>query len=282
MEQDSSRSEPSRADPDCYENRDVVFLDVLGFSELVERSLEDEELYRAVREILSETGGRDNAFEPMKVIEEFDDQGQPRLADSTTMCKTALSDSVVFSALHPNEATAGDIPLFALLFWVKKLVIELLRRGVMVRGAVTSGALTHTNAMVFGPAMVEAYQLESRTAVYPRILVRQDIRERLERSFINHIGWLVATDSDGLYYLDVLRMQAINPSGKDDVSHIAGVLSGTYQTAPNMNIVAKVGWYLDYLNRVALQYEWGDLVVDSCKNESTGHEYVWNERDAGN
>lgn len=40
-----------------------------------------------------------------------------------------------------------------------------------MRGAVTVGAIHHDQHIVFGPALNRAYELESKVAFYPRILI---------------------------------------------------------------------------------------------------------------
>ncbi|WP_338988091.1 hypothetical protein KST01_03635 [Fusobacterium animalis] len=40
--------------------------------------------------------------------------------------------------------------------------IELLDKGVYIRGGMTYGKLYHENNICFGPAMVEAYSLEQK------------------------------------------------------------------------------------------------------------------------
>jgi hypothetical protein len=49
---------------------------------------------------------------------------------------------------------------------------KLLARGILIRGAITIGELIHTNAgIVFGQALIDAYELEKHNAVYPRIIL---------------------------------------------------------------------------------------------------------------
>jgi hypothetical protein len=43
--------------------------------------------------------------------------------------------------------------------------------GFWIRGAVTVGLIHHDEHIVFGPALNRAYELESKVAIYPRILI---------------------------------------------------------------------------------------------------------------
>ena len=69
---------------------------------------------------------------------------------------------------------------------------------MLVRGGVTIGKLHHSGGVVFGEAMVDAYRLESRVAIYPRVVVSSRIYTLLpnrER---------IAQDTDGIWYLKYL------------------------------------------------------------------------------
>ncbi|WP_407950189.1 hypothetical protein [Parvibaculum sp.] len=62
------------------------------------------------------------------------------------------------------------------------LIVALLRHGFLVRGAVVLGKLHHRDSAVFGPALLEAIQIEEREAIYPRILITDSARELCEQN----------------------------------------------------------------------------------------------------
>jgi hypothetical protein len=53
--------------------------------------------------------------------------------------------------------------------------IRLLSKGVFVRGGVTLGFTYHNQAFTFGPGIIDAYLIESKRAVYPRIVVERQL-----------------------------------------------------------------------------------------------------------
>jgi hypothetical protein len=83
-----------------------------------------------------------------------------------------------------------------------RLAAAALKIGFLIRGGVTIGNLYHAQGIVFGPAMVEAYELESRTAVYPRIVVSHTIMRR-PKWIANSLVFL--KDDDGLYCVNYYR-----------------------------------------------------------------------------
>ncbi len=81
----------------------------------------------------------------------------------------AFSDHFVFSL---PDAFAGRI-----LNAASKLILDLLHIGFLVRGAVVLGKLYHRDNIIFGPALLEAVEMEEREAFYPRILVSDSVIE---------------------------------------------------------------------------------------------------------
>ncbi len=53
---------------------------------------------------------------------------------------------------------------------------------MLLRGAITYGKIVHNNQMIFGPALVRAYELESKKAVYPRVIIDRNITDTMKNS----------------------------------------------------------------------------------------------------
>lgn len=59
------------------------------------------------------------------------------------------------------------------------MLITGIQYGILFRGGITYGKVVHTDKMLFGPAMNKAYSLESKTAVYPRIIIDNDVIKQI-------------------------------------------------------------------------------------------------------
>ncbi len=96
------------------------------------------------------------------------------------------------------------------ILWVQ---INLVLFGMLCRGAVSKGKLIHTEKMLYGPAVIDAYRLESNTALYPRVILDESIVEAGTSAHARHhfeeherqsIMNLLCRDSDGMYYINYI------------------------------------------------------------------------------
>ena len=81
---------------------------------------------------------------------------------------------------------------------------------ILVRGAATIGLFYSNDRFVYGPALIEAYKLETEASIYPRILISDNLLEYLEAqrngdmAFDDLYQGLLLKDVDGLYCIDGL------------------------------------------------------------------------------
>ena len=163
-----------------YEERVVVFIDILGFKDLIYKSKENTdrigEIVRVINklhDLCGQTGMDDDPQNGFK----YDRQ------------VSVFSDNIVISYKEVGPA------LYYLVREAMVIQIALQYLGIFVRGGLTIGKLHHNGNTVIGPALISAYELESKTAIYPRIVADKSTQG----------DWcLLAKDFDGIYFLDYL------------------------------------------------------------------------------
>jgi len=181
-----------------YEDRVVCFLDILGFQNHVVATINSDGTEAKDRTELLIA-----AFENIRDILDID-----RPEDRKGKEVTQFSDSIVISF----RATEESGVFYALLdiMWVQ---VNLVLRGILCRGAVARGKLVHTSKILFGPGMVDAYVLESKAALYPRVILDESIiklgvmahaRHHLPEHEEKSITSLLEKDSDGMYYINYI------------------------------------------------------------------------------
>lgn len=95
----------------------------------------------------------------------------------------------------------------------EKVLLEFLRNGFLVRGAMTFGNIFYdsTQNIWFGPAMNKAFDLESNMARYPRVIIDPEFADNLvaynDRTYggVASNGQILKKDDDGLYYIHYLN-----------------------------------------------------------------------------
>ena len=178
-----------------YENRYVVFIDILGFKDIVSKSNNDDKKAEKI-------------LENLKYIEEIKKENDDIYKLTTIGRKIAVfSDSIVISYPLLNS---GSGQFLSLIFDIIYIFNELLDKGVYIRGGMTYGKLYHEGNVCFGPAMVEAYSLEQE-AIYPRIIIDEiAIKEGLNYPGLDggKIEWNDIKElfviEDGICYIDFL------------------------------------------------------------------------------
>jgi hypothetical protein len=198
---------------EIFEQQMVLFIDLLGFSETTYRS--DLALQSKVLSLLTSIASLKSDFISTSTKTENGTTHNVRPSVST------FSDHIVASYSlsrieADNDRTKGFIIRAHLSTLVSSIAIAALSIGFLIRGGVATGNLFHSGGVVFGEALIEAVTLESRTAIYPRIVVS----EQTVRLFDAPMGAWLTKDFDGLYYVDYYRdciLKAVLPG--DDYAH---------------------------------------------------------------
>lgn len=150
-----------------YEERIIAFIDILGFRNLVNETVEKDFVNQAKLTSLVKALNLIN--------EEFESLIRAGELPYSFMI-TYFSDSIVLSL--PKVNTVGLLSVFEVL---KRIQIKLVNFEILLRGGIVVGKVIHQPNFILGPAMIEAYDLESKSALYPRITIDPDIMEILVR-----------------------------------------------------------------------------------------------------
>lgn len=120
---------------------------------------------------------------------------------------TTFSDHIVIS--YPTKdlrKLGGDDYLGMALLLPQKLIgvlaANVMRLGLLIRGGATVGNLYQAGGVVIGKAMIEAYELESRVAIYPRIAVARKLYSQVKT---NPRDVVLLKDHDGITHFNYFR-----------------------------------------------------------------------------
>jgi hypothetical protein len=164
-----------------YQERVVAFIDILGFKDIIRKSEKDIEKLVTINRVLSYLKNHENkklwGIQLMEIEEDAQKKGLQNFDISEDIACTCFSDSIVVSVKVKDGLINNTVStLIAQLSSIGKI---LMLDGVLFRGGITVGNLIHENGVVMGQALIDAYELESNVAKYPRIVLSDKLLERL-------------------------------------------------------------------------------------------------------
>ena len=169
-----------------YEKRLTCFIDLLGFKSAIDQSLKQDEVREALYEVIHQLKSenllnlvygdipfllldKESTVKPSRDVVKGDLKEQ--FSSTFPITITQFSDSFVFSCPADNHASCTMLLKCVYLIHL----IYYCNLGMMIRGGISIGKLVHEESgALFGPAMNEAYELESKSAIYPRVVISQE------------------------------------------------------------------------------------------------------------
>ena len=240
-----------------YETRIVAFVDILGWTRVVETAQRDPEQIQQLGLALDMLRGQVQQSEWMSKNAGSDGwPGDPQV--------TQFSDCLTISTRNDYYGKSHLISTLGFLS------TSLLYQGFLLRGGITVGELYHRESMVFGPAFLKAYELESRCAIYPRIILDPDLAEQWGQgdAYLEKDGQLIGhaktwrLSHDGFRFFDFLQPLRGAPTFSDSPDLIRHSLLPLHALldkklkdyADNVRIRPKYVWLANYFNDVCTEY----------------------------
>lgn len=241
-----NRMSAERKRPRHREKAIVLFIDVLGS----QNSLKDGNIY-------------DEYIQNLVAFSETVRQEYPGY-----IVKAFSDNVIIFRELEDDRDVARE-SVTGMLSLTAQLQYETLTRfGLLLRGGICIGAMDWTDSsdsgdFVTGRGLIEAYELESKNAVYPRIMADSSIEEYLDA---DSRGLLVSEGNR--YYVDYLKATVTGEIGdspdirmlsfheKAITKHIAKDNETIVLTGREWDeIRSKDAWVLAYHNKFCRRYE---------------------------
>lgn len=253
----------------------TVFLDILGFGELVDSSTnidnQETSIYNLLRSISKEKIFEDCyasinyekvPAEELKNVEETRRLFAKSVAEKWPITISYFSDSLVLSAENSNAC-------YSILEFICKLYVRIWDEyQLLIRGGISIGKLIHDdNGPIFGPAMNEAYKLESKCAIFPRIVVSTTGFQTLQRvDLYQQMQHIFNIDED---YSNINLASAYNYLINHSASTIISGLNEPYVESllktPNA-IALKIQQYENTM-QIRIKYEWIKDRIESLIKE---------------
>jgi len=238
-----------------YEDRVLAFIDILGFSESINKTIssgiENEEVTNRIN----------NLIEGVQWSINFDKELNGKCFNSKIV--NQFSDSIIISYLKNEESG-----IFQILLEILYLCATAIRTGFLLRGAIVCDKVCHTKKKVFGPALVKAYEMEKSMAIYPRIILddsiiniakiyhNRDHDPEMEVDFINDI---ILRDFDGLYFINYFdAIESELDCGFEEMPEYFECFKGIIKELElneNISVKSKYLWLKNKFNIVINKYK---------------------------
>jgi hypothetical protein len=210
----------------------VSYIDILGFRELVEAKSAGE-ISRILRILATST--------------------KPKPTSTAyTVRFTKFSDTVIRSI----PATDGGHN--NLLFEVQNILnaqIRMVSEGILLRGVVTVGDIVQSWGIVYGPAVVRAYNLESQKGSPPRVILDPEALAEIPPIVGGSLDFAVMVANDGhTRYIDYLSAGQWTFSTEQEYfaflrKHRDLIRRGLGEFASNPSVLPKYEWLTEYHER---------------------------------
>jgi len=224
-----------------YQDRYVAFVDILGFASIVDARKSDSAQVERLNQALSRLSAK----------------GAVEGAVAFPMEATNFSDTVVLSTTISSDG------LLLIFDAISRFTVDLLNMNMLLRGAVVRGALLHSADVTFGPALVHAYRLESKTSFHPRVMIDQPVMADIEVYSAEpkhraQFEKFVVTDSHDIPYLSPFAAWHDHPElDQENVERLIMlqtiIATGLIQTARTPAICEKYKWLARKFNSFVLR-----------------------------
>jgi hypothetical protein len=244
-----------------FSQRFIAFVDILGFSEIVRRMSLDVDLFWLIRDVLKQLDEKSRDVQDYRCKKRNAKKtdragGKVSTARSSDLQMTAFSDCYVLSDVSTPWRVLAAVQSFA---------SHLLAEGILTRGGIVQGDAYHHDRVLFGPGVIDAYNLESDVAKYPRMIVEERVRRAV---WDYHKGkWqgrLLKRDADGCWFVNLLvpslSSWALIANGKTNevretyLTDLRRRLEALWDEAKgDPGHMSKVWWLLDKFNDEAVK-----------------------------
>lgn len=260
-----------------YEQRIVGWIDILGFSAFAQK----EENFETIKYFTYDMARQCHPGAIRKITEEIAPGVFKKDISLEQPSYSFLSDTAVISLPYKEEnSTDKTLPepisvILAIIISISEFQCKLLfnerfkGNPMLTRGCLTAGKIFHRHPnndvpaasyitgyedrmpIIFGPAISDAHEHETKVAIYPRVVLSNKIIEIMENT--KPCGPFIKKDSDGFCYIDYLYYNYIR--SKNDLEVFRRDLSSLREKTkeklqqPNLAVALKWQWLREYMDR---------------------------------
>ncbi len=147
-----------------------------------------------------------------------------------------FSDNILLAMQIEKESPEKEKKIQRLLNVVSNIYNEALRYGYLLRGGISEGEFFINEIFVYGNALLDVYKMESKIAIYPRVLVSKEIYELLPHYCL--------PGEDGLPFLNNFLFFFTN----ECITHKLRLLEMLKENKNDLKVKQKIMWLINKFN----------------------------------
>ncbi|SDM43353.1 hypothetical protein [Sediminibacillus halophilus] len=210
-----------------YKEKILVFFDVLGFKNLIMNKYKNQP--EKIEDILT----------TMHLLSEPDYKSDV----------IVFSDSVInildLKPIFNDYGQKFSDYLNVIIDRIAAIQINMLTHfGILIRGSIVIGNIKYNSdkGLLFGQALINAYELESKYAIYPRILIDETVVKVIDGD-TDQLN--ITRDFDGQYYIDPLKWLVKLDSEKQSLLNLKEKVLQKINNERNIAVLSKYNWLLN-------------------------------------
>jgi hypothetical protein len=280
----------------AYQQRLVAFIDILGFRQLVKDSNSDDSKILLLQDILKYLktweGSEKWGVKLIEIEEDAQKKGLEIFKIAGNTACTCFSDSIVVSVLSDdtniNETTSTLIANLSLIG------STLLKAGILWLGGITFGNLIHSNdGIIIGQALIDAYELQSQYAKYPRIILSDVLLNKLNYPLatkMNRYPYHQYLDrfADGcvgfhqmVFYQVLQSAPSYNSRLKDELAVIRkNIINGLDFSFENIEVFLKYKWLAEQYNKLIIFDDGNKNIIYDVNEVDNSHNIHYSNIDS--
>ena len=225
----------------------VAFLDILGFSHSIRATAEKEDAQLLVDRILAAINDS-RQFVRQSFAESF-------TSELNRWALKFFSDNLVLGFPFEGSALSPASAAWFVIRCAQRYQFRMSFNGFFLRGALTQGPICLTDDIIFGSALLECYQLETKASIVPRVILTEPLTQLLVKSLREPAEAAadarnsICRDIDGWWFINYL--EAAVDGERVDWAAVERHKNAVLQSLAGItrhDVLPKFGWACRYHN----------------------------------